>query len=248
VIEALEASAPTDLNEVRTQVESDLRLARALRRIEPMAQELWVAASRLGLPEAAPLFQDSPADRKVPPPVSPAAFAQRVDQSAASRRKGSPDQAYLELLKAGKPALAVPSIAGVGASEEFVDACFAFAESNWQPPAIQPPESARLQAATTRPAANATPRVTLLEIPKLKKWFVIEFLGLDDVNEDRYETQLRTSGYQAVKSDRTLRLHMTWFLPASIELRCGFEPIKGAGGPEGEEPILPPEPLSEPIF
>jgi hypothetical protein len=243
VVEALEASAPADLNEVRAQVERDLRLARSFQRLESTASELWAAASRLGLPDAVPLFQDSPADSRIQPPMSPPAFAKRVDQAKSAGRT-----AYMDLVKAGKPALTPPAVVGVGPSEEFVDACFVLTEPNWQPPAVQVPDGARLQTATTRPAASPVPRVTLLSIPKLKKWFVIESLGLDDVDQNRYELQLRTSSYQALKSDRAMRLHLTWFAPASIQARCGFQRLTGDGATGSDEGLAPPEAPIEPIF
>lgn len=248
VVEAREPAPPADLNEVRARVEQDLRLAEAFGRIEPVAQELWAAAARVGLADAVPLFQDSPADRRIEPPVSPAPFAKRVDQSEPSRRKRSPDPAYMDILKAGKPTLAAPAVSGVGASPEFVDACFAMADPNWLPPAIQVSDGARLETATTRPAASPAPRVTLLRVAKLKKWFVIELLGLDDVDQDRYEAQLRMGAYQAAKSDRMTRLHVTWFSPANIEARCGFEGLEGGPPPDVDEGIPMPEAPPEPIF
>ncbi|MBN2563976.1 MAG: hypothetical protein JXQ75_23925 [Phycisphaerae bacterium] len=231
VVEAREAEAPTSLAEVRGDVERDLRVVRAFERIEPVAKEIFAVASRLGVQDAMTLFEELRTKRGVRDAISPAPFSRRV--SLADSKDRAEQARYLEALEAGKPTLAAPNVPSVGASKEFVDACFEMAVEGWQPEEVDSPETEQVQAATTMPAATPTPVVRLLSIPKLRKWFVIELLGTEDVEQDRFESELREAAYNSLRGERRLKLRMDWFKPENIDARCGFEFIAPE---EAEEP------------
>jgi len=239
VVEARAAEPPASLEEVRSDVERDLRLMRAFERIEPVAKEVYVVASRLGLEPAVERFDDLQTDRGVRGVASPEAFARRVslDQSKEPQR-------YLEALQAGEGFLVAPNVRGVGDSEDFVDACFEMTGEGWQPQSMGLPVTERTQAATTQPAAIPTPTVRLLSIPKLKKWFVVELIGTETVDRIKYDTEYRMAALSTLNTQRGLTLRFNWFDPENIETRCRFERIETAlptGADEGLEPTEEPE-------
>jgi hypothetical protein len=234
VIEARDAEPPDDLAEVRADVERDLRLTRAFDGIEPAAKELCVVASHLGMESAWALFDDLREKRGVTRMTSPAPFARQVSL-------GSDSFTFWQTLYSDKPTLTPPSIPGVGKSEKFVDACFEMAEEGWQTPVLDVPQTPRLQAATTQPAASPVPLVRLLPIPKLNKWFVIELLGTQDVAQAAFDSGLRRTAFRDLQREQLVKLQVSWFKPANIEARCGFERIRATPTADAEEGIGPVE-------
>ncbi len=244
VVEAQEAAVPAALDEVRSDVERDVRLARAYERIKPLAEELFVVSQRLGLEKALELFDDLRTERGIVKPMSPPAFARRVSLSKTGDRKK-----YTDALRAGEPTLVRPTITGLGASEEFVEGCFEMARPDWQPPEVQLLTTERAQAATTRPATSPAPIVRRLDLPRLHKRLVIELVGVQMVDEATYETQLKQAAYDAVTDERASLLTMEWFKPGSIEKRCGFVVLiseRVGRTDEGVQPVIPPAPPPEP--
>jgi hypothetical protein len=242
VVEAREAEAPTSLAEVRADVERDLRLMRAFDRIESVAKEFCLAAAHLGTEAALEHFEELRTERGVKRAVSPPAFARRMSLSTSAGQ-----ERYLEALAANEPTLSAPKVRDVGTSEEFVDACFEMAAEGWEPPAMDWPPTPRTRAATTQPAATPAPKVRLLPIAKLNKWFVIELLGTEDVDQEKFDSQLRSTASWKIKREREIALRLNWFNPKSIEGRCGFEPIEAAapaGADEGVEADEQSEPVS----
>jgi len=247
VVEARDAAVPESLDAVREDVERDVRLARAYEAIKPVAEELYVAAQRVGLEKAFGLFDELREKHGVKQPVSPPAFARRT-----SLAKGGDRAKYAEALRAGQPTLVCPTIGGLGACEEFVDACFEMLQMTWQPPVVQVPATDRIQAATTRPAASPTPVVRLLDLPKRHERLVVELLGVEAVDESKYETQLKRAAYDAVSDERASTLTFEWFKPEQIEKRSGYKPLRQdriGQTDEGMMPAIPePPPEQAPVF
>lgn len=248
VVEARDAAVPDSLEEVRGDVERDVRLARAYQEIKPLAEELFVVSCRLGLEKALDVFDDLRNKHGIKKPMPVPAFARRT-----SLAKGGDRKAYTEALKAGKPTLVSPPISGLGVSEEFVDASFEMIQPGWRPPEIQAPQTEHIQLATTRPAKSPEPIVNLLDLPKQHKRLVIELAGVEELDQVKYDTQLKDAVHEAVSGERMGLLTMEWFKPENIEKRCGFTPLRdervGKTG-EGMGPVIPPAPPPEqaPVF
>ncbi|HKQ49623.1 MAG TPA: SurA N-terminal domain-containing protein [Phycisphaerae bacterium] len=230
VVEARESAAPVSLDEVRADVERDVRLMKAFRRAEPIARELFVAGRRLGLEPAFGLFTDLRekygASVSTPPP-----FARLTKQT---------DPRLRDKILSDEPTLDPPSVPGVGVSREFVQACFEMASDDWSPPPIETPKSERMDAATTRPAVLPTPKVRMVGLPAQKKWLVVELIATEPVDEGQYQTKHRQTAYYGLMSERNLVLRNEWYKPEHIEKRCGFKRI----APDGE--ISPVEGVSRP--
>lgn len=225
VVEAREAAAPVVLDEVRSRVEHDLRVNRAFQRAEPVAKELLAVASRLGLQDSLELFADFRKDQRLGVVRTPPPFARRESLSPRPDEQNKAKQKiWLDAIQSGKPTLTTPTLQGIGVSQELVDACFELAEPDWQPPAMEPVDSPRTQAATTRPATEV-PIVRLLPVPKLKKWFVIQLAGKVVVDEDRFENELRARAYDLVRLEYAIRMQHSWMTPANIEARTGYQQL-----------------------
>jgi len=225
VVEAQSAGVATSLDEVREEVERDVRLQRAFDEIKPIAEELCAVSERLGVEQALSLFKDLRTTRGVREAISPPPFARLEDQvrreDKANRRERS--QKALELLLAGKPVLVPPDVRGVGSSAEFVDACFEMARPGWKAPHCQAPATTQMAEAAMRPAAVPEPVVSVLPLQKLHKWFVIQLLNVQPVDQNAYETRLKQGGYEALVSERARVMKSNWLKPENIENRCRYE-------------------------
>ncbi len=241
VVEARPSEAPAGLDEVRAAVERDVRLARAFASIEPVAKEYDAVARRLGVEDALLLFDDLRERRGVTKAVAPAAFSRRVRVS---------EQLLAEKLDAGEPTVTAPAVAGIGVSPEFVDACFAMTAPGWHSDAPAIEQSQFMTAATTQPAKEPAPVIQLLPIEKLRRWFVIELMGLDAVDSDKFKTDLRKTAYLQLHGERQSVLRSDWFSPAAIEKRCGYERASElpGPGPAGNDTFQTVEPPAPPVF
>ncbi len=237
VVEAREAEAPAALDEVRAAVERDVRLSKAFAGIEPTAKELHAASLRLGVEKALELFADL-REKRGAFVTTPPAFARFAHNRSAR---------LLEKMSADEPTLVPTSVPGVGASKEFMDACFEMTASDWKPPALELPKSERMAAATTRPAVEPAPKVKLVSLPKRHKWCVVELAGTEPVDEGKFDTQFRQMAYYSLMSERGMALRDEWFRPKDVEKRCGFQRLTHEGeltpnegvGPGGRPPPTP---------
>lgn len=234
VIEAAEAQAPTSLAEVRSQVERDIRLNRAFDRLATLAGEYFAVAQRLGVDAAMDRFDDLRKRSRVMKASKPVPFARSVRLR---------DPALQDALLAGRPVLVTTTVSGVGASDEFVDACFTMAEKDWVAASVDIPDTERTRTATTQPAIDPAPKVQLLPIRRLQKWFVIQLGESQPTNSDQYESQFRRSAYAALSQDRAKVVASRWFAPSMVEQRCGYADVRALNAPDtgdpGEAPKTP---------
>lgn len=237
VVEAKEAQAPTSLDEIRAQVEQDIRLDRAFDRMATLSGEFYAVARRLGIDAAMKRFDDIRQASRMLSASKPPPFARSV------RLTG---EALNDALLAGQPVLMTTNVPGVGASQEFVDACFSMTKKDWVSPPVDVPDTERTRAATTQPATDPAPKVQLLPIRKLRKWFVVQLDESLPTNSDQYETQFRRSAYTALAQDRAAVVSRQWYSPEMIEQRCGYVDVRalnvpdsgdGANKPSAPEPI-----------
>jgi hypothetical protein len=232
VVEAREAAAPADVAEVRQAVEHDIRLARAFERAKPLAEEFCSVARRLGLDEAWDVFAEEFRERGVRRPILLPAFAHRI--SLGQERVGDFEE-YLDALLAGESTLVPPAIRDVKDRATFVDACFAMVDQGWTPEPLSVQESERIQAATTRPAAQPEPSVCLLPLATEGKWVTIELVKSEPVDEDQFESELRTATARQLMMERRTALRVGWFKPKNIEKRCGYRPTADEVPPDSDE-------------
>jgi len=231
VIEAREAESPASLDEVREAVEKDCREKLAYERIEPIAREVAKAASLVGLEEAVTLFEDLRNKQRLGGVNRPQPFARRTNISTNDQSR------FMDALANDKPTLVPSTVAGVGRPDEtrilekFIDACFEMAADGWQPEPLEVPETEQLRMATTRPAPASTPMVRLVGIPEAKKWFVVQYLSHEPVDQNAYETEHRPRAESELAIERSLRLRMKWFSPEEIEARSGFVFLQPDGQP-----------------
>ncbi|MCG8404963.1 MAG: SurA N-terminal domain-containing protein [Phycisphaerales bacterium] len=234
VIETQEVGAAASLAEVRDEVERDLRLVKAFDAMETDAKEFYAVARRLGLDAALPLFSDL-REKGVKAVSKPAAFA-RWDRLAGDELQ--------EMLGTGESSLATAAVPGVGKSKEFVEACFEMAKEGWSAAEMDLPETERTKDAAGKPVADPAPKVRLVSIPKLKKWFIIELVRDLPVNSETYENQHRTVAFQALQSDRSSVLLREWFHPDNIHTRCAFRRVDSDPGQDAtSEGGGPPPPV-----
>lgn len=230
VVESREAEAPANLEEVRPAVERDVRLIKAFARIEPLAKEFMAASVRLGVEKALDLFPDlrdkHGAVVSTPPPF---ARLQRLDDERLRRK-----------FMSGESTVGPSNIPGVGTSKEFIDACFEMTAAGWTGPAFEAPQTDRTKSATTRPAVVPTPKLNLVSLPKLRKWFVVELAGTEPVDEGQYQSKLRQEAQMNLQSERNLVLQSEWFMPTHVEKRCGFVRVIKEGDLPPREGIAPP--------
>lgn len=229
VVEAREAETPQSLAEVRDAVEQDYRQKLAYERIEPVAKEMAKAASLVGLDEAITLFADLRDKHGVATVNKPQPFARRTSLATTDENR------FMEALMSGKPTVVPPAVSGVGRAEEvrvlegFIDACFEMTADGWQPESLDVPETEHIKMATTRPAPASAPQVRIVGVPQARKWFVVQLLGREPVDEGRFESELRASAESALMRERWLRLRANWFSPAQIEARAGLTLLTASG-------------------
>lgn len=213
VVEAHQAEPPAAMEEVRSDVERDLRLLNAFAKAEPIAKEFYTVANRIGLHQALEMFPDLKTKHGV----------QRVDSPPAfPRRQRLTQAALMEAMVSGETTLGPPPIAGVGSSDVFTDACFEMAAEGWQPEKVEPPVTEKTQAVTTQPAVSPAPKMRLLSVPKTMTWYVIELVNTEKVDIAKYESELRKAAYSGLQYEQLIRAQMAWFDSEKIEKRCGF--------------------------
>ncbi len=232
VIEAKEAEVPSAMNDVLSQVERDVQMQKAFDEMEPTAQQLYAASLRIGLQAAASHFPDklTPASVNDKPTTDVGPFARmtRIDQ-----------QRMMSALREGKPMLEPWNVVGVGSSQEFIDAVFAMTQEGWRPVPATATDGPGMAAAATQPALIPEPKVTVVSVPKLKKKFVVELLEHTPVDETRYETDLRQTGYFALLSSRAAAMRWSWFDVKHIESRSGFSRISQEPTPPSADGLAP---------
>lgn len=203
VVDARQAEPAESIDEVREKVIRDLRRIRAFQRMETDAKALYAASRHLGLKDALDLMGDLRVKSTVERVFGPTPIARRAEKT-----------------------LNVPFVPVVGAaSQEFVDACFEMAADGWTPEPMDLPDTPDVARATTRPAMDPAPLLRLVPLPKLQRWIVVEFNGLDPVREDQYESKYRGEAFAFFTSQGSRRMtevRTSWFEPENIEKRCGF--------------------------
>ncbi|MCZ6815146.1 MAG: hypothetical protein O7F76_00440 [Planctomycetota bacterium] len=216
VVDARVKQSPDSIDEVREKVILDLRTARAFERMEADAKALLATSRHLGLDDALDLMEDLRVKSKVERVFGPHPLTRRIARS-----------------------LAVPAISVVGtASQKLVDACFEMAADGWTPEPMELPDTPDVARATTRPAMDPTPVVRLVPLPKLHRWIIVEFNGLDPVRQDQFESQYRDEAYTFFTNPqgrRMIEIRMSWFEPENIEERCGFVPAESTDDEESSE-------------
>ncbi|MFH1419765.1 MAG: hypothetical protein ABII12_15945 [Planctomycetota bacterium] len=220
VVEAAEAAPPASLDEVRADVERDARLRRAFDVAEPVAKEFYSVARRLGIEKTMTLFEDSLKDKGVRKVTEPEAFARRTSLAKLGGR-----EEYRNALVEGLSTVGPSTVSGIGSSETFVDACFELADGGYASVDVDVPTTERIDRATTQPASTPPPVVRLLPLPKLGKWFVIELVDLEWIDDQKYNSELREQAFQMLMQERAAAVTDSWFDTDSIEKRCGFEQI-----------------------
>ena len=218
VIDAREETAPDSLDDVRDQVLADLRLQSAYERMADVANEFAAAAQQIGAERALTLFDDLRTERGIQTIDSPPAFARRT-----------PQQVTLDQLEAGEPTLLPASVTKIGRSEKFVDACFAMTTDGWssEPINIDTERVAKAadEAATAKAAAAEdvpTPKVQLVNLPKLKKRVVVDLQNHQPVDIVAYETNYRSSAFRTLAGQRQAVARSQWYDPDNIAARCKF--------------------------
>ncbi|MCA9256418.1 MAG: hypothetical protein KDA33_12310 [Phycisphaerales bacterium] len=212
VTEARDAESPASLDEVRDAVIRDVRELRAYEAMDVVCREFGVAAQQLGAETALSLFDELRERRNIKTISLPPPFARKQRRVPNS----------IEELESDDFSVTAPAnVAGIGESETFIDACFEMASQGWTPPLIEGPlSSQRLAKARSMAPATPAPKVQIVNLPKELKRVVVEFVKLDPVDRNEYETKLRLQGYQEIASTRpTLRL---WYDTKDIEERCQY--------------------------
>ncbi len=233
VIEAHLAEAPKTLDEVRSDVERDLRLVRTFDRIKAVAEEFHAVSSILGVGPALELLEDLRNKSGIQNAVSPPAFARRM-----SILKMGDQEAYDAALRTGESPLTAPKVADVGSEEAFVDACFEMTQEGWKPAPVTILPTTHIETATTQPTVTPAPVVRLLPLAKQNRWYIVELLGTESVDSEKFQDRHRRNAYNTLKSEREYANWLSWFAPESITARCGFERIETAppvGADEGIE-------------
>ncbi len=221
-VEASEAQMPASVDEVRTQVEKDLRIEAAMKSLEPTVRELSASARKIGLKSAVALFDDLKKKQPELAAIEPPPFARSVSVMSQELRK---------LLTEGKPTLVAPNVSGLGTSQAFVDACIEMLADGWKAEAA-PAAGDKLKLATTRPALTPEPAVRVVALPGMGKWCVVERVGAERVDTDKYATSLHQSGYGRLMGERGAALLTNWFSAPNIEKRTQYERIvRAPAGP-----------------
>jgi hypothetical protein len=236
VVEVEEAKPAASLEEVRAAVLRDVRRLKGLAAAEPVAREILAVARRLGLKAGYELFTDLHTKTGVNAVNTPMPF---------TRFSRLPQEKLRDAMIAGGSTLGPTEVPGIGASQEFIDACFEMIEPGWTPPPVEEPAgSPRLQLATTRPAMEPPPQLRIVALPKLGKVCVVQRIGVARTDQQEFEKGLRDQAYSTLMGERGAFLLARWFNPENVEARCGFERITTAGQIpyEGLAEDIPPPP------
>ncbi len=214
VVEVHDSEPPASLDEVRAQVERDIRLKKAYERIEPIARELSAVASRVGIDVALTYFDDLRTQRGVRSAATPPAFARMTRVTDPKQRES--------LLRSNQPLLKHTDVPSIGASKAFIDACFDMTSDAWTSPILDVPQTSAVQAATTQPAASPPPKVRHIPLPAQRKWVVVELIRHTPVDINKYETDKRKLAFQMLAGDRGMAAQLAWYDRSSVESRCKF--------------------------
>jgi len=224
VIQALPSAAPASVDEVKEQIAKDLRRERAYARMEEQARQLYTVARKVGLSDALAGLEALRIKSGVTTAAAPPAFARKTGYDAQTT--------YVD---------------SVGKSDEFINAAFALAADDWQPTGAEAAMTPEMSAATTKPALSPAPKVTLVGLPKLKKWVVVEYVKLEPVTEDKFAGELKKRAHDSLFGKRAREAITQWFDPKAIEKRCGFQLLSEDGqvphgggvtpAPGGDSPI-----------
>ncbi len=219
VVELQEPRAAGGIDEVRAQVERDLREKRAYARAEKRAKEFYAVARRVGIEaayQAATDLHDAKYQNAFAPKLTPQ-FSRRepMFRSAADRA------AFVKTAIDGGSIFEPPLIPELGArSAEFVDRCFDMTSPLWTPPTVDvsdpnpPPTTA---SADGKPVA-----VNFIPLPKLRLAVVVGLADTNIIRDDAFRNQYYNVGRQTLMSFRRALLQTQWFNPNDIERRCGF--------------------------
>ena len=207
VVEALPAAAPASVDEVKEQIAKDLRRERAYARMEEQARQLYTVARKVGLSDALAGLESLRTKSGVTTVATPPAFARKTGFDAQT--------SYID---------------PVGKSEDFINAAFALAADDWKPGTAEAAATPEMSAlTTTRPALTPEPKVTLVGLPKLKKWVVVEYVKLDPVTDDKFAGELKKRAHDSLFGKRAREAITQWFDPKAIEKRCGFQLLTDDG-------------------
>lgn len=218
VVEAADAGVPKDMSEVRQHIDSDLHLKHAFQKIEPIARQLQVVATRVGINAALPIFTDIMSTTELKTPAVTPAFA---------HYSRLPSNELRSAVETNKPTLRVSNIPGVGESKSFVETSFSLAASDWKAAEVAMPDSNAGKAATTQPALAPPPHVGLASDIKQHKWYVIQLVEHEPVNDEQYTDKHRQTAFSALMGERGTALRMNWFDPQQVEERCGYVAREG---------------------
>jgi len=192
IIRAEPSRPPASLDEVREQVEKDVRQLHAYRRAREYAEKFLAKARRLGVSKAWDQLDEEWKSKlgKQAGPIEPAPFA-RVDQWLSDEP---------------------PYIRGIGKSDRFVQTCFALGE--------QTPGSQASSAPATSPSTQPV-RVKLVELPEQKRWVVVQWIETIHVPKDEYD-RMRPFVARLLQERRGRTIAQRWFDPKRIAERTGF--------------------------
>ncbi len=239
VVGTSSSQAPATLDEVRDQVENDVRLSHAYEKLAPLANEFAAVSARVGIEKALTMFEE----------IRTTGGVLRVEfPSPFPRKTALLGEAQREALLAGKTTLQPAKVRGVGESEAFIDACFEMTAADWVPPALDAPESDRMKTAATQPAVDPAPPVRVIPVELQRKWFIVERDTSDatgSVNTASYEAKFRGQAFGKLAGERRAVLMHNWFAIDQIEARCGFEDLLREPAPDTRGGIKPPVPTSD---
>lgn len=214
VTDARESESPASLDDVRDRVVKDVKENKAYENMANVCREFGAASQILGTESALTLFDDLRTDRGIRTITRTPDFA-RKQQRRVNPNDPDDDGAIVQ------PA----QVAGIGRSEKFIDACFEMAEDDWKSPIIEAPmNSQRVAAAQAQTPVTPVPKVRVIDLPKLRKRVVVEFVKHTPVDQAKYETELRINGYSDLMAARPVLRE--WFDTKRIEERCNYVDLR----------------------
>jgi len=233
------SQSPATLDEVRSKVEKDVRLAHAFVKLAALAKEFGKVATHVGIEKALTMFED----------VRTTGGVLRVSRPSPFPRKTRlADADLLDAVLAGEATLRPTTVIGVGESEAFIDACFEMTAEDWTAPPIDAPPTDRTADVMTQPAVDPAPSIRLIPIERLWKWFIVEHdtsSADGSVNTASYEATLRAKAFRSLAGERRTVLRNRWFNTKQIETRCGFEDVLREPAPDTRGGVKTPAPESD---
>ena len=227
VVEADEAKSPAKMDDVRDQVEKDLRIAAAMKVLEPRAKEVCAAAQHIGLKDAWALFTDLRDKTGEKEPYSPPPFPRKVRKN---------DFRQKDLYATGTAQMGAPDVTGVGSSRTFADQCLEMADEGYNPPKCES-DGAKAKEAMTKPAVMPLPVVRVIDLPQLGKWCIVQKLDVERVDQGKYDSEYREQSFSRLSSERGQYLLAQWFKPEAVQKRANFERLGRGAVPQSREGI-----------